>query len=676
MWGGAFYNFPNHNPVQFALAKLGPNTSRVVNEPLYVAGKDGAYPNQNYHIANQLRAPSGDIFLGAFATYMYKYSYLGETITEYDQLPRLPGENFRDDSIYDQIFNADGSLLLFGTIATSGVHENRPQLCTRDPITGALVQYGRAGQTGRSLPGFAYYLHGDGPGVPQWWGLIGKEWWDLVRVDPVTGTITTMASTPPLTNSFATFTVYPEGLVANLYQQYGTASQTVVQYWCVDGQLYPFTPGYNPATLPFTPRNATAYTNPIIGAPSIDESVCPAAVNWRQISADPWTRVDFSLDYIQPIAIDSMQSSASGGVLGCAQQYDGWFSCAPPAAPISLGTGPDVSSATARATVGNLDYVAGYPNGALYVYDHTQPWNAVGNVNPKKLGSFSDGLTFSGVKTAKILSYSAVKNRLYMAGTRDREGSGAGIGDYDIVSKVFGGTFAGLDQALPMGLVALDAASCVVLSTQIYNGAVEPAQLVIYDQNLVELERQTIDDGWTDTGVLFSLSGSTVFGVRSSTDSTGHAIALLFQWNVATKTLVASGSASGQGSIEKIAASVRFKGAVETKIPAQWIETPAAGVTTEVGYVQTVETKKTVIHASSQSPIYGALGPRLAQRASDSSIWIVIGSQLVKVVPATLVATAIVSVASLLPLAAMAFAGDTLVLASGTQLYSFDTTGL
>lgn len=546
-WIGQFYQYPQENPSEWVVIDLETGAYQIYEDSPYTPGTEGRYANAsgNFNWNHQLRAPSGRIFWPANAGFWWYYEPADGSM----HLEDIPNNPERDTTIYSGVFDVPGATVFWGTLgnkANNGTY--LPQVVAVDPTTLAQTQLGRVGSNDHTTNAYAYFLHPDGvPGSttePSDWiyALVGEDIWDVVATQISTKTSTVLAQA--LTNNpFANFLERPEGLVVELYTNKGQPSQTLTQYWLVDGALYPYSYPYNPADLPFSPRTVTPYVNPLVQPPQVNTTPCPFAIQWRPYgSGGAYTRLDFSLEYIEPVLIDNIATLSDGSILIIASQYQGWARYVPPASQaLFLGAGPNVSS-SCFAPSPSLEYVSGYPNGILFAFDPTKPYDG-GITNPVHLGAFSDGDTLSGVKYATALRYDASNARLYMDGARSRSGFGAGIGDYNVTSKVFGGTFAGLSlYTSGIGLALLGSGSSVALGGKTSDGST--AQIFLYDLNLNLTSTQTPNAAWSDTGRLYPApdNGNVVVGI-SATDQ------VAYRWNTSTQTLLATVNLSGYGTL-------------------------------------------------------------------------------------------------------------------------------
>lgn len=545
---GQLYNYPNGNPTEWVVMNLDTGAYTIDTDTPYVSPARGLYcSGSRYLIANQKRAPNGRIFFPAVNTCLWYYDPSDQRVHQWGYLTGTP----HDDSLYDIRFNTDGSLLLGGTIAAAQVgngQDHRPQFVTFDPVALTSRNYGRVGSSNRSLNGYAYYVHSDGVGSPHAYVIVGQQFWEWVDVNLDTGVMTTLATTSSTGRMF--FAEKPEGLVIQVYENYSTPSQTLTEYWTIDGVLYPYSAGYNPATLPFTPRSVTAYNNAISNPPDIDETTLPASIGWRAHgSSSDYTRNPFTLTYTVPIVLESLLALDDGSLFGNAQQYSGFFRYYPSNGALDyFGTWQSgVSEGDPRLLVGSLAYVSGYPNGLLFEYDRTKSWTQTARIpllNPGFKGAYSNGTTLSGVKRASVLAYGSSKDRVYMVGLQDRSGFGAGVGYWDRTAKVFAGLSTNLDTYTDdMGIVVFNTLTKVIIGGK--NSAGD-GQLITYDLDLVEQRRDTPIVGMSSSGRQYRSSESNVLISFSGTDSK------MYRWNVQTNTLLSQASTASLGALGTI----------------------------------------------------------------------------------------------------------------------------
>ena len=618
IWISQFYTYPQDNPGEWVVAGIPSGTVTIYNG-------NGAWLNKKfaltgYKISNQLYAPNGRVFFGAISTCDYYYDPSTGQIYQQPQLPPLPGENWHDDADYCLVFNVDGSMIYAGTIAEAGASDHRPQLFTIDPVSLVRTQYGRIGSTEHSLPAYAYYLAVDGLASHYVYTLVGEDIWDAVATDTNTGASTILISAIA-DNPWMTFIERPEGWVLNIYTNKDQPDQTLVQYWIVDGALYPYSYPYDPGSLPFSPRTVTPYKRALVDPPQIDTTPCPASVRWRPNgSTGAWTYIPFALRYVSPIDIDGMLVLEDDSILIVAQRYLGWALYTPPAlAATFLGPGADVED-TCYAAARGKGYVSGYPNGTLLEFDPTQPYDG-GVANPKFLGEYSNGDSLSGVKTAVRLAYDASNQRMYMGGVRDRSGFGAGIGDYDFPAPEFGGTYAGLsDDTTDISIAVFDAQ--VVLGAKTTDGA--DGQLAIYDLDLDQMGMQTPNAGKSDTGRLFRTNEATVVIGLSPTEE------FIYRWDLNTQTRLAFVDLSSYGAINPAAICDNGDGTLMVQMGDDLYSIDLT--TLIIADVGTLPTGLTALSAlvKSGDTYYASIGPTLYALA-DSPLSLFCGSGLFEI---------------------------------------------
>lgn len=504
-----YSNDPQPQPAEWNVLNL-TTGAQTLDQDNPDPGKRGKPGSGQYPRKHQLRAPNGRIFWPAASVYHWVFDPTTERVTSMGRMPSGNGVVVTDAAGYSAQFNETGSMLYGGTTAAGGT-DLRPMVYKINPVTLAQTPICRVGGNAHTQPGWAYFLWAVGDFL---YVLVGQDFWEIVAVDLRTNTQAVLLTETDHAQMF--FVQKPEGLCAQVYTNRFQANQTLREFLLEDGKLFPYTPGVQP----FPWRDVTPYTNPVANPPQIDETQAPNAIGTRPAgSTGAWTWHDISINYATPIPIDSLTALPDDTVLGDVDQYQGfWRFDLMSGLTTRFGAWNGVTEGNARAVVNGKVYLSGYPNGVLWEYDPTLPWSAT---NPKKLGSYSDGVNLSGVKRANALAYHATSNRLFMAGLRDRTGFGAGVGYYDFALKKFFGHYAGLEAYTGhLGLA--------VVGDYVVIGGNVP-ELVVHDTSLNELARHTIDlEDYelelTETGRLFS-AGACVLGI-SVADSCAYLAAV------------------------------------------------------------------------------------------------------------------------------------------------------
>ncbi len=537
-WIKPFYTAPLINPCEFIVANLEANTYHSCLETGWRPGKSGKYPSQNFGPKHQLRAADGRIFMPASKAGVYYYDPLDELVHDLGRVQDPAGGDIPDSTTYAMVFNETGSLLFGTTVPAAPVNgDHRPCVFTVDPVTLKITFKSRVGSTLRTLNGYGYYAWVCGN-----WGytIVGQEFWEIVATNLTTGVSTTLANES--VNGWGYFDDVPgKGLTVRLVRNNRIAGETTRRWWLIDGQLVPYTVGQDPPVL----RNVTPYSNPVVNMPQIDEMSLPQhIVKWRPAgSTDAWTSNHFGVTYAAPIPIDSLTTLPDGSVFFDVTQYQGFGVIDTDDVIANFGAFSGVTEGDARCVVGGLIYFSGYPNGVLYSYDVTKPWDGLvnGSGNPKFLNYFAPSGTLSQVKRAEALAYGAGPARLYMAGLKDRTGTGGGIGYYDIGTKKFDGHADGLENVYGhIGLAALP--NLLVMSGSTVDGG--PGPLILFTSNLVELERQFPIAGLSDPGKLFTTSGETHIVVALSVGG-----GCAYRYDVISRALLGVIDLSGLGVI-------------------------------------------------------------------------------------------------------------------------------
>ncbi len=550
-WIKPFYTPPSLVPCEFVIADLDQNSWTNYLETGWTAGKSGKYPSQNFGPHHQLRAANGRIFMPSSKCGVY-YAETDGTVHDLGRV-QLPagGGNAPDSTTYSMVFNTDGSLLLGGSGASSNT-DHRPLVFKLDPSTLTMTFLARVGSTTRTLNGYSYYLWA----VGNWlYALCGEEVWDVVAINITTGVATTLAT--ETVNAWAYFVQIPgKGLTVQLVKNNRIAGEVVTQSWLIDGALVAYTVGVDP---PGGNVDVTPYSNVLANMPQIDEALIQQhVVKWRPFgSSGSWTKNKFDISHTDPMAVDSLATLPDGvSVLGDVEQYQGFYRVNSDGSIENYGAWNAVTEGSARCVANGKMYISGYPNGILEEYDPGADWDIATTTlaalrNPKLLGSYSNGVSFSGVKRANALAYGATPSRLYMAGLRDRTAIGAGIGYYNFSgTPKFAGHFTGLNfYRGHLGLV-VSSLGYVIFGGLIGDDPAHPggtpteAQIIIHDVHLVELERQTPVAGMLDTGRLYMRASEPSVVIGLSIDGQRA-----WRWDFVIRTLLASVDLSAEGAI-------------------------------------------------------------------------------------------------------------------------------
>lgn len=475
------YEYESKTPTEFVVLDLLTGKQSVFEGPAAV------YANSNYQVAEQLRAANGRIFFPEINNQIAYYDPTDESVNQVGKLDNGSG----DKLVFRVVFGPDGQL--YAGTQSNGL----PTIFQLDPDT---LQYTVLGKVGRDRISYsyAYYLAVDPPWV---YVAVGQTPWELAALNIETGEMRILATRK--NEGFMQFDLRKEGITAKLISGLRTPEQKTDLVWCADGKIFPVEPGKK---LPFRPRTVAPKGNPIAHPPQLDlADLDPGTdgtglVRWRsEGSTDAWRETVFRVKYTTPVDIDSLVALPDGSLLGSTKQYHGFFRYNPKDRTTRRYRSLGISGGP-RAVLGGKMYFAGYPNGVLYAYDPEKPWTAskqtAKNANPEEVGNFAA----AGAHYAYFLA-PAPNGRLYFAGRRERDGVGGGIGYYEPSTGRFAGHHDNLNELDPQGFVVLDALKLIAYSGR--SNSKTPAQLVMFDFDLKEQERQTVIPGLTDTGQLF-----------------------------------------------------------------------------------------------------------------------------------------------------------------------------
>jgi outer membrane protein assembly factor BamB len=503
------YEHESNAPTEFVVLDLA-SGKQTVSE-----GPRGVYANSNYQVAEQLRAANGRIFFPQLYDQMAYYDPSDETVKQLGALPGGAG----DKLVFRVVFGPDGKL--YGGTQSAGL----PTVFRLDPDTLRYQLLGKVGRD-RNSYSYAYYLAVD----PPWlYAAVGQAPWELAALHMTTGEHRILATRGE--DGFMELEPRRDGITVKLISGLRTPRQVTEVMWCVDGKLLPYDPR---GAISFKPRVVMPRANPITRPPELDVSELDPGgdgsgrVRWRADATAAWREVTFRVKYTSPVDIDSLVALPDGSLLGSAKQYHGFFRYDPRDRSTRRYRSLGISGGP-RAVLDGVIYFAGYPNGVLYAYDPSKPWTATKDprpdANPRFLGNFAA----AGAHYAYFLE-PAANHRLYYVGRRERTGIGAGIGYYDVAGKRFAGHHQNLTTLEPRGLVVL--ADPVTLVYSGTSNAATSAQLIVFDAELRELERQTVIPGMRDTGQLFPTASPRVIIGVSATDH------VIYRHDVATGDVV------------------------------------------------------------------------------------------------------------------------------------------
>ena len=498
----------------------------------------GIYPNTLYSYSTakgQIRAPNGRIFFPQVKGYISYYDPVDEQIHQIGPIAEDPPINQNASTqFYSAAFDTTGTKLYL----TTQESENRPTFVavldtdalTLTPLgyvgSGALsyTTYGKAlaPDTGTATK-FIYVAFGENP-----WQL-----WALNITDPA-NVIATKLYEVSSTGNIQFTNIVGQGWVATIDTALGQPGNVRIQRWCLDGALYSYTVGQPPPGS--LARNVTPVASPLVNPPDIDTSAGAGRLRWRPHgSTGDYTTVDYTVNFAVPVKLESLCASNDGvvanaagylGVVKFVQQNNAssWF-----------GAWVSGFSEGQMLHVDGVIYMAGYPNGVLHRYDPEQAWALGSNppttaTNPKQLGAYGlNGTQFAGVKYVDRIAWSAALGRLYIAGSRERNGTGMGVGWWDKAKadanqQAFAGTYqlAGMSSSFPSGLVVDDAAGLVVVSTYTVNGS--DALMFVLPPDLSSASTSAPLAGVTDLGQIFPTKAPGV--VCGVVKGAGNAMAL------------------------------------------------------------------------------------------------------------------------------------------------------
>lgn len=500
----------------------------------------GFYPNTLFGYGSNIRAPNGRIFFPLFRLYTAYYDPTTEQIQVIGPVVETPPINPNaSTAFYSASFDVAG-LLYFATQES----QNRPScVVVTDPTTLAQTILGYVGDGALSYTTFGYYIAPDTVTATKFvYVAYGQNPWQLwalnITPGPSFGTATKLYEVTA-TGNISFSNISGQGWVATIHTNLGQPDNVTTKWWCLDGAIYAYTQGQPPPSGAPATRNVTPASNPLAsGAPLLDLAGGIGVVGWRALASDPYTYVNYSVNYTAPKPIESLVAS-NDGLVGNAEQYFGVFQYDEDDDSVTwYGSWPGGPSRGPRLNVDGTVYFAGYPNGVMYSYDPDAAWAS--GTNPTLLGYVGQGGTqYAGIKYSDFMAWAPLagsQGRLYVAGSRERNGVGSGIGSWDKATGTFAGTYSatGMSSVLPDGVCVLGSLSRVVMSTRLITPP-GTANLYVFDYSFNLIATLPVIVGLASLGPIFETTTPNV--ITGIVQGSGNQLGL-WQYNVATQTFI------------------------------------------------------------------------------------------------------------------------------------------
>lgn len=559
------------------------------------------YPNSNIQYYNQLRSANGRVWFPCFGPSLNYYDPDAEEIVELGHFVETPPVDPNDSTtFYSAIFDTAGTLYL-GTQES----ENRAAcIVSVDPDTAAITELGYVGDGAASYTTYAYYLAPDTGTASKWiYVAYGKDPWQLWAINltpgPSYGDTTKLYDVVGPVGNIAFENIAGKGWIATMDTNYGDPSNVRVVRWCIDGALESYTVGVDPSS----PRSVTPYSNPTVSPPEIDIDGGVGFVGWRDGSVGPYEPVNYTVTNTTPVQIRALVDS-NDGILGHADGYLGLFdSDAPGYASLSwFGPWPGGMERGPHLNVDGIVYMSGYPNGATYAYDPDELWQ--NTVNPLLLG-YVGGLLNAGIKYSDHMAWApnaGDDGRIIIAGSREREGVGMGVGSWDRDTGALDGTFseAGMGAVVPDGLVVCDGIDRIVVSTHNLSGTgTAPLMVFDYSFNLIDALAPIAEAA---LGPIFETSTpNAITGILQGDDGIR-----LWQYNVQTETLIDDVEVPGiEGTLDLYLTRLAGTSHVYVTVSDQLVVVDIDTLTAEiVGDISTVQPIRAMAFAADGSTLF------------------------------------------------------------------------
>lgn len=483
--------------------------------------------------------------------------------------------------------------------------QNRPaMICRVDPVTLTQTVLGYVGDSAAGYTTYAFRIAVDTVTASKYiYVAYGQNPWQLWALNITTG-VATKLSEVTATGNVSFANISGQGWIANIDTNLGQPDNVRTQLWCLDGATYPYTVGVPP---PVTARNVTPASYPLTLPPQVDYSGGTGIVRWRPNgSTGAYTTVNYPVYNASPIGIESLVDY-DDGVIGNTLSYNGFFQFEQPSTETWFGAYQTISRGP-RLNIDGKIYAAGYPNGVLVRYDPALPWD--GTTNPVLVGYYgTNGTQHAGIKYSDYMAWApaaGAQGQLYVCGSRERNGVGSGIGAWRKATNNFIGTYAatGMVDVTPTGMCVLNSISRVVMAGRKIAGGDATLHVFDYDLNLIWTGVPIA--GVSDLGQVWETATSgLICGVRQGSGNTLN----IWTYNINTDTLVSN---------------------VNTAIT-------------------------------------GSLQPTQYRRPGTNKVYLVVGTNVVRVDVDALTAETVIDVSSIMPVDSLALAGDgvTLFMAGG-----------
>lgn len=522
------YNYPNDEPTQWVVDHLEADTYT------FDVGPNEIFSNTNFQYNNALQAngpliaANGRVFFPCASTpdpSKLNIAYYAPSDQHVHFLSFTnPDPASHTAEIFSGMFNHSGDTIYFGTGSSIG---SSPSVFRLDPATLEYTAIATVGPGFSDNPSYCYYVAADEGPTKYLYVAYGQETWELISVNLSTNTPTTLYTTSGPGQQFIQFDAFVQGWRTTIIDN-GVSTQ----HWLADGVLSAY-PGSG--APPQGARNVIPYANIPANQPDINPNLVAGAIAWRPNgSSGDYTVNTYPITIVDPIPIESLIALPAVRMLfGNTVQYNGFWR-------LTLGSdvtwyGPGAPALLSEPALAYVDdthlYMCGYPNGTLYVYDTTLPWNPldVGG-NPAFLGVFHD--TGSFMKYCYFIQRSSVNGKLYAVGRRERDGTGSGVGTYDPETTTFTGNVnAPLPTyTAPRGWAVLDDIEAVAFSGETQDGS--DAAIVLFDLDLNVIDQHVVHVGTSDSGLIFkTATPGVVIGVAPA----GGAV---YRFNVQTGALL------------------------------------------------------------------------------------------------------------------------------------------
>ncbi|MHC4872027.1 MAG: hypothetical protein ACYTFY_09295 [Planctomycetota bacterium] len=493
---GNFYNYNPKVSAEWFVLNLKTGKQKTFTKTGYSFGHNSGLDKQFYHKSGRIFFPSAECYINYYEPKTETVEAIGPFLD-----PKKGGYRI----FFRSVFGSDGYLY-----CTTQASNRESAIARVNPETLEVKIFEKLGSGNRDTLTYGYYLEVNPPWV---YVAVGKNQWELVALNTETGKSKVLKRIEKL--GFISFFRDQYSIGATFYDtdENGKLNKLGKGY-CYKGKLLEMNKE-SEAILGKRNDNYQAALKKTApeGVPEIDvtnlrfNSKGASRIKWKMKDTADWQSTDVKSEKVIPVPIESINYLNENELLVKNKAYDGFFKY-----NIKDKEYHDLGqSGPSRAVVskdGDIVYITGYPSGKLFRYDTAKPWdmNKEEAVNPALLGYFSE-------TTGCHYSYFLIpyERKIYMAGRRERQSTGTGVGYYDLNKKTFTGDNKCFLQYKPRGMLLLEKHKKIIMSFAANDSKSIDVKLSVLDLNLKEVEKIDFGEDFRDSGCLFKTTSPDMF---------------------------------------------------------------------------------------------------------------------------------------------------------------------